>query len=129
MRRGLARDALHEVAVGADRVRVVVDDLVARPVVARGEHALGERHADRVADALAERAGRRLDARRVVRLGVARRAATPLPELLQVVDREVVAGEVQRGVLQDAGVAGGEHEAVAVGPLRVAPGRGASPRS
>ena len=43
----------------------------------------------------------------------------PLTELLQVVHREVVAGEVQRGVLQDAGVPGREHEAVAVGPGRV----------
>ena len=43
----------------------------------------------------------------------------PLPELLEVVEREVVAGEVQRGVLEDARVAGREHEAVAVRPARI----------
>ena len=63
-RRGLGRDALHQVAVGADRVDAVVDDLVARAVEALGEEALGDRHADAVREALAERAGRRLDARR-----------------------------------------------------------------
>ena len=38
----------------------MVYDLVARPVEPFGEPPLREGHADRVADALAERAGRRL---------------------------------------------------------------------
>ena len=121
-RAGLARHALHHVAVGADGIRPVVDQPALVAVVALGEHGLGERHADRVADALPERAGRDLDARdRVIalELGVPRRPGAPLPELPQVVHREVVAGQVQRGVLQDAGVPGREHEAVAVGPGRV----------
>ena len=100
-------------------VDVVVDDLVARAVEALGEEALGHRHADGVGDALPERAGRDLDARRVAALGVPGRARAPLAELLEVLEREVVAGQVQQRVLQHAGVAGAEHEAVAVGPLRV----------
>jgi hypothetical protein len=39
----------------------VVDDVVSRPVEARGEVRLGDRHADGVADALPERPGRRFD--------------------------------------------------------------------
>ena len=62
--RRLGRDALLEVAVRADPVRPVVDDLVAGPVELGGEPALGDGHADGVGEALAERAGRRLDARR-----------------------------------------------------------------
>ena len=85
-----------------------------RPVVAIGEEALRDRHADAVREPLAERAGGRLDPRRVTALRMAGRPRAPLPELLQVVEREVVAGEVQRRVLEDAGVPGGEDEAVAV---------------
>ena len=119
-RRRLPRDALLQVAVGADAVRAVVDDLVPGAVVASGQHALGQRHADRVPEALPERPGGRLDARRVVHLRVARRLRPPLPERLQIVDRQVVAGQVQRGVLEDAGVARRQHEPVAVRPVRVA---------
>ena len=75
-RRGLGLDALLHVAVGGDHVGVVVDDVAE----ARVEHALGERHADRGGDALAERPGRRLDAQRVPRLGVARRLGLELAE-------------------------------------------------
>ena len=81
----------------------------------------------RVAEALAERAGRRLDARRVEVLRVARRVRAELAELLDLVEAEVVAGEVQARVEQHRGVAGREHEAVAVRPLRVVPGCASSP--
>ena len=115
----LSRHALHDVAVGADGVGAVIDERAAVAVVAHGQHGLGERHADRIADALPERPGRDLDAGdRVLalELGVPGRLGAPLPELLEVVEREVVAREVQRGVLEDAGVPGREHEAVAVRP-------------
>jgi hypothetical protein len=118
-RGGLVRDALHDVAVGADRVDVVVDDVVPGPVEGVGEEALGDRHPDAVREALAERAGGRLDARRHEVLGVPRRLRVPLAEALQLLEREVVARQVQRRVLEHAGVAGGEDEAVAVGPRRV----------
>ena len=116
----LTRDALHQVAVGHQAERPVVDDLVARPVVPGGEKPLGDRHADRVGGALAERARRRLDARRQVRLGVARRPAAPLAEGLEVVERQVVARQVQKAVEQHAAVSGRQDEPVPVGPVRIA---------
>ena len=118
-RRGLVRDAFHHVAVAADAVDAVVDDLVVRSVVALGEKPLRDREADAVRETLAERSGRRLDPRRVMHLGMAGRLRAPLAELLEIVEREVVAGEMQRGVLEDARVARGEDEPVAVGPVRV----------
>jgi hypothetical protein len=118
-RGGLLAHTLHEVAVGGDRVDMVVDDLLARAVVALGEEALGHRHPHGVADALAERAGRRLDARREEVLRMPRRDRAPLAELLELLEREVVAGQVERRVLEDARVAGREDEPVAVGPLRI----------
>ncbi len=55
----LVADALHQVAVGGDHIGVVVDDVVAE---AGRDHALGDRHADGIAEPLAERAGGGLDA-------------------------------------------------------------------
>ena len=88
------------------------------PVEARGQHALGERHPDRVREALAERPGGHLDARRHPALGMSGRARAPLPELLQILDREVVAAKMQARVEQHRGVAAREHETVAIRPVR-----------
>ena len=107
-------DALHEAAVAGDDEGVVVDELGAE---AGPQPALGHGHADAVGEALAERAGGDLDAGGVVHLGVARGGRAPLAERLEVVERQPVAGEVQHRVQQDRGVPGGEHEAVAVGPV------------
>ena len=117
-RRGLLRDSLHHVAVGADRVDPRVDDRVARPVPPVGEEALRDREPHAVREALPERPRRRLDSRRVPELRVPRRPRAPLPKMLQVVDRHVVAGQVERGVLEDAGVPRREDEAVAARPVR-----------
>ena len=114
---GLGRDALHQVSVGRDDPHLVVEQRVPRLVEARREELLGHGHADRVGDALPERTGGDLHARRVVQLGVPRRLAVPLAELLDVVQREVVAREVQQRVLQHGRVAAGQDEAVTVGPL------------
>ena len=109
----LVADPLHQAAVAAEDVGVVIDDLVAE---LRGQHALGERHADRVADALAERPGRRLDAARMAALGMAGGAAAELAETLDLVDRHVgIAGQVQQPVEQ--------HRAVPVRQRRSGRGR------
>ena len=90
-----------------------------RPVELGGQAALGDGHADRVREALAERSGRRLDAGRQAVLRVAGRARAPLPERLEVVQREVVAGQVEERVEEHRGVAGRQDEAVAIRPVRV----------
>src|SRR6185503_19689494 len=69
-RRGLRGDALHQVAVGADREDVVVADLRAELLA---QELLGHRHPDRVAEALPERPGRRLYAGRLEVLRMAGR--------------------------------------------------------
>ena len=112
----LVGDALHEAAVAGHDVGVVVAHVGAEAVA---HDTLGDGHADRVAETLAQRARGHLDARRVAALGVARRLAAPLAELAQVLEREVVPGQVQEGVLEDAGVAVGEDETVTVGPVRI----------
>ncbi len=119
-RPGLGGDALHEVAVRDESERAVVHDLVARPIESRRERALGDRHAHGVGRSLPERSGRRLDTRRQAKLGMPRRPASPLPETLQVLERQVVAGQMEQDVEERASVARREHEAIPVGPVRIA---------
>mmetsp|Transcript_76810 Transcript_76810/g.215909 ORF Transcript_76810/g.215909 Transcript_76810/m.215909 type:complete len:575 (+) Transcript_76810:715-2439(+) len=120
VRARLVGDALLHAAVAHDAVGVVVDQVHARFVVDRREVRLGSRKTDGIGDAHAKRAGRDFDACRLEVLRVARRLGAPLPELLDVVHAHTgIAREVQHGVLQHAAVARGQHEAVAIDPLRV----------
>ena len=116
-RGGFRGDAFHQVAVGADREDVVVAGLGAELLA---QELLGHAHPDPVPEALTKRSGGRLDSRGLEVLRMARRARAELTELLDVVEADArIAGEVQARVEQHRGVAGREHESVAVGPLRI----------
>ena len=54
-RRSFVGDALHKIAIAADGVRVVIDDLVSGPVITRCEPRLGDRDAYSVGETLPER--------------------------------------------------------------------------
>jgi len=116
--RRFVRDAFHEATVAGDEVRVVIDDLVARLVERGGEMCFGDREANRVSDTLAERTGGGLHALGVVYFRVSRREALPLPEILDLLEREVIPGQMQRAVEQHGRVPHGEDEAVTIGPIR-----------
>ena len=131
-RRRLVRDALHQAAVAGDHVGVEVEQLVAGAVEVRRLPLRGDRHPDRRRHPLAERPGGRLDPGGPAVLRVAGRLRVELAERLDVVERDRLApldlvvgvdgpdpGEVKQRVEQHRGVAGGEHEAVAVGPDRL----------
>ena len=118
-RAGLVADAFHQAAVTQEDVGAVVDHGVAGAVELVRQQLFGQRHAHRVGQALAERAGGGLDARGHVDLGVARGLAVQLAEVAQLAHRQLVAAQVQQCVEQHRGVAVAEHEAVAVGPVRV----------
>ena len=76
----LVADAFHQAAVAGDHVGEVVDQFVAEAGV---HHALGERHADRGGEPLAERPGGGLDAERVAVFGVAGGRRAELAEALR----------------------------------------------
>ena len=118
-RTSLVRNAFHHAAVAEEGIAVVVDDGEAVAVEFGGQQLLGQCHAHGVADALAERAGGRFDARGVAEFRVARGFAVQLAEALEFVERQVVAGQVQQRVEQHRAMPVGEHEAVAVGPTRI----------
>ncbi len=114
-RDGLVADALHQAAVAGDHIGKVIDDAIAQP---RIEKPLGERHADRVGEALAQGTRGRLDARRVAELGMPRRLGAQLPEARQLIHGHAgIAGEMEQRVEQHGAVARRQHEAVAVRPV------------
>ena len=119
-RRCLRRDAFHEIAVRDDAPHAMADGReIAGAREPRLRHLRGDRHADAVCEALAERTRRHFDAGRQAVLRVAGRLRAELAELLQLVHRQLVAEEVQQPVDEHRRVAVREDEAIAIGPLRV----------
>ncbi len=131
-RGGFAGDAFHHVAVAAERVDVVVEELVPRLVEVGGLPEARDRHPDRSRDAGAQRASSRLDPRGPPVLGMSRALRVELAEPLQVVerDRELAEGlvggidcldgaQVEEGVEERRGVTHRVHVAVPVRPDRV----------
>jgi hypothetical protein len=118
-RGGLAGDALHHVAFAAKRPGAMVDNRNGRLVVPGRHHAFGDGHADGVGNPLSEGACGDFDARRHPTLRVSGRAGIPLAKLLQILDREVVAAEMKTGIQQHRRMAAGQHETVAVRPVRM----------
>ena len=84
---GFRRDTFHHVAVAADGVGPVVDNLMTGLIEMRGEPAFGDGHADGIGETLAERAGGGFDAGCVTVFRMTGRFAVPLPEILQFVQR------------------------------------------
>ena len=112
---GLVADAFHQVAVARDHVGAMIDQLRAE---AGAQMTLRQRHADRVGEALAERPGGGLDAGRMAVLGMAGGARAELAEALELLDLHLrIAGQMEQRVEQHRAMAGGQHEAVAIGPV------------
>ena len=112
-------DALHQAAVAQEHIGMVVDHLEAGPVELRGQHLLGQRHADRVGQTLAQRSGGGFNAWRETVFRVTGGPGMQLPETPDLRHWQVIAGQVQQRVQQHRRVAIGQHEAVAVDPVRV----------
>jgi len=119
-RRRFVRDAFLQVAVGHDRVDAIIGDRHVRRVERRGVKLLRDGETDRVARALAERAGGDFNAFGLVALGMAGSEAAPLAEILELVERHLLeTGQVQQRINQHRAVARRENKAIAIGPLRV----------
>ena len=99
---------------------MVVDQRVAISVVACGQTCFTDCHADCVRQPLPEWSGGDFNTRRMPALGMSRCLAAPLAEMLDVVQREVIAAQVQQAVEQHRTVASRKHEAVAIKPVRIA---------
>ena len=119
-RRRLAGDSLHQVAVADDRENPMGEQWRAAAVIETRRHVLGrDRHPDAVAEALPQRPGRGLDARRDSMFRMARGFAAELAEAFDLLERQVVAAQIERGVQQHRAVSGRQHEAIAPVPVRI----------
>ncbi len=122
-RRGLAGDALLDVAVGGDHVDVVVERAGAGRCIRIEQAAFvarGHRHADRRGQALPERAGGDLHTEGVPELRVARGLGAPGAQRLDVGELQAETAEVQLQVQGEAAVPAGQDEPVAAQPVGVA---------
>ncbi len=115
----LRRHTFHQVAIAGDHPGLVVDDLETFAIESRRQPPFGDRHPHRVAHTLSERTGRGLHPGGVAVFRMAGRLGVQLPKVLQLFHRQVVTTQVQQRVDQCRGMATGEHETVAVGPLGI----------
>ena len=131
-RRSLGADALHQAAVAADRIGVVVEHLEARSVVAVCEPSFGDGHADAGRDALSQRPGGRLHTRHHAVLRVPGRFAAKLTKPADVFERDrrlaqpfvvrihgLRPSQVEHRPEQHRRVPVRKHETVTVGPDRI----------
>ena len=128
-RGSLRGNTLHQAAIAADGVDLVIEDLEAWPVVAIGEPLFGSGHSHARGYSLPERARSSLHAGDPAVLGMPGRSAVELAEVADVIERHrrlseplvfpvhgTRTSEMQNGPEQHGCVAVGEHEAVAIGP-------------
>src|SRR2546423_15438528 len=81
---------------------------------------LGNRHADRIAETLAEWTGCGLDAGRLEIFRMPRRERAELTKALDLIDRHrLVAEEIEQRIDQHRAMACGEHKAAAVRPFGI----------
>ena len=112
----LLADALHQAAIAGDAIGEMAADRIA---VTRVQLTLRQRHADRVGKPLAERTGRRFNARCVAMLGMSGGLGAELTEIADLIDAHAgIAGQMQQRVKQHRAMTGRQHEPVAVGPRR-----------
>jgi hypothetical protein len=107
--------ASNRFAVSSVNVRSVEPSIV----MWLSEMRFGHSQSHCVADALSQGPGRGLDACGLPVLRVARRSALPLPELPDVVERQIVAAEVEAGVEQHRRMAARQDEPIAILPMRI----------
>ena len=100
-------------------IGVVVHDVVTGPVVDCREMLLGDRHADAHGKTLAQRTGGHFHPVGVTVLGMAGGNRTVLAKLLQILNADFVACQVQYGVQHGGRVSIGQHEAIAIGPFGI----------
>ena len=122
-RAGLGGNALFDIAFAADDPHLVVErggafSGIRVEQAALEALAIGE--ADRGGETLAERAGGHFDARGQAVFRMARGAGVgAATEVLEVVQRQAIAGEEQLHVLRERSMATGEDEAITSGPLGI----------
>ena len=97
----------------------MIDDIEIAAIEFGAQRAFRDRHADRVTDTLPQWSGGGFDTRRVTLLGMTRSLRVQLPKILQILDRDVVSGQMQDRIGKHRAMPVGHHEPIAIAPVRV----------
>src|SRR5438067_8983170 len=113
------RHALLETTIARQTKNMLVENAMLVGVEMRSRHFRRHCHPDRVANALPQRTSGSLDSRRFKKFRMPRCFRMELTKTLDVVDRNVVAAQVQPCVQEHAAVPGGKNKIVAIDPARL----------
>jgi hypothetical protein len=113
------RDALHQISIAAQDIGIMIHHVVTGSIEPLGQHGFGQRHTHGIATTLAQRTGGGFHAGRVPVFRMSRCATAPLPELLEVFQFQVIAGQVQQTVDEHGAVTGRLHIPVTIRPHRM----------
>ena len=114
----LGSDAFLHVAVAAQTDHMLIENLVLISVETGRRHFCRDGNANRVADALTERARCAFHPRRFAKFRVPRCFGMQLAETFDLRHRQIVTAHVQPRVQEHAAVPGGEDEDIAIDPAR-----------
>ena len=95
---GLTNNTFHHVAIARHYVSEMINQLCAIAVEAGSQLFLGNGHAHGVSQALTQRACGYFHTGGMFILRVAGSKATPLTEILYIVERQIISGEVQERI-------------------------------
>ena len=90
----LGADALHQIAVGNQRICIMIDDRKTWFVVMRRQMFLGDGESHAHGESLSERPGCGFHAGCHPKLGMSRRPGFPLTEFFQILNRQIITKRV-----------------------------------
>ncbi len=113
------RHAFLETTIARQTKDMLVENAMLAGVEMCLRHFRCHRHTNRVAHALSQRTSGAFDSRRFKIFRMPRRFRMQLTKALYILDRNVVAAQVQPGIQEHAAVPGGKNEIVAIDPARL----------
>src|SRR3954468_10871118 len=112
-------NAFHHAAIAEEYVGVVINYIMTIAIELCRKNFFSERHTDSVGDTLTKRTSGRFYTWGIAALRVAWRFRMQLTELLDVLNRQIVASQMQHRINQHRTVAIRQNKTVAIRPMRV----------
>ena len=109
-------NAFHQATIAEEHIGKVIDDIKVRTIELLGEQLFRQRHSDRVGQSLAQRPGSSFYAGRIAKLRMARRFAVQLAKIFEVVNRQIVSGQMQEGIHQHRAMTVRQNKTITIGP-------------
>ena len=116
---GFRRNTFHQITIGNDCVDMVIDYRKLFLVESCGKMGSAHSHAHTISKTLAQGPGSDFHSWRQKILRMAWRFRAPLAEILDFIQREIIARQIKQRIDQHRAVPGREEEAIPILPLRV----------